>query len=97
MTKTTTAQELQSLQELKVLITSTFSCVGYLRDLFSESCFEDDVHADISLKRMRRGASSQTDSLLDWIELGIMDAITKKYVIIIILSILLHSNNVLSS
>ena len=75
------AQEQKSLQELKVLITATFSCVGYLRDLFGESCFEDDFHEEIALKKIRRGASPETDTLLDWIELGVMDALSKKYVI----------------
>lgn len=64
---------------MKHLISTTFSCIGYLRDLFDENCFEDHFLCELSLKRLRRGTSPEVDALLNWIEFGIFDALEKRY------------------
>ena len=52
------------------------------RDLFGEECFENDKFADIALKKLKRNINPDADVLLDWIEHGITDALTRKYVIL---------------
>ena len=65
-------------------------------DLFDEDCFEDHrisghwrtcacAQADVplsemTLKMFKRGRNHQADTLLDWLEKGCYDALSKKYV-----------------
>eukprot|EP00923_Selenidium_pygospionis_P004380 GHVN01007028.1.p2 GENE.GHVN01007028.1~~GHVN01007028.1.p2 ORF type:complete len:478 (+),score=53.10 GHVN01007028.1:2-1435(+) len=68
-----------SLQQTQQLVMTTFSCIGYLRDLFPEEAFEECKVADMSLRKIQRGCVSEADQFMDWIEKGCFDALAKKY------------------
>ncbi|KGG50113.1 hypothetical protein DI09_89p70 [Mitosporidium daphniae] len=83
----------QSLALMKHLISTSFSCIGYLRDLFEEKNFTDHFLCDLALKRLARGMSPEADTFLDWIELGIYDALDKKYLRTIYLGIFIDPDD----
>ena len=78
---------------MKHLLSTSFSCIGYLRDLFEEKNFTDHFLCDLALKRLARGISPEADTFLDWIELGIYDALDKKYLRTIYLGIFVDPNH----
>lgn len=78
---------------MKHLISTSFSCIGYLRDLFEEKNFTDHFLCDLALKRLARGMSPEADTFLDWIELGIYDALDKKYLRTIYLGIFIDPDD----
>ena len=59
---------------------TVFACIAYLRDLFPEKAFEDDIIAGMTLKRIRPNVSPGSDRFIDWIEKGCFDVLAKKYV-----------------
>ncbi len=85
--------EAQSLVLIQQLILTTFSCVGYLRDLFDDSCFDVLTLDDLSLKKLKRNKSKEADMMLDWIERGCFDAIEKKYLKMAVFGIYLDQRN----
>lgn len=73
-------QEAQSLLQTQQLMRTIFACIAYLRDLFPEKVFEDDIVAGMTLKRIKGNASPGSDRFVDWIEKGCFDVLAKKYV-----------------
>jgi hypothetical protein len=68
--------------------------------LFPEESFQDHKVAGMSLKKFRRGKDQRSDQLLDWIERGCFDALSKKYLKQAILTVLSDTsgpNNVLET
>lgn len=74
-------------------MSTSFSCIGYLRDLFEEKNFTDHYLCDLTLKRLSRGISSEADTFLDWIEQGIFDALDKKFLRCLYLGIFVDPAN----
>ncbi|OIR59167.1 MAG: meiosis-specific protein HOP1 [Amphiamblys sp. WSBS2006] len=78
-TKTATTNKTKtSLKQTQQLLMTTFSCIGYLRDLFPESAFEECRMGDMTLKRIRRGHAAEADAFVDWFEKGCFDAMEKR-------------------
>lgn len=73
--------EAQSLAQTQQLMRTIFAIIAYLRDLFPERCFEEEMVAGMSLRRMRSSASKGSDRFIEWIEKGCFDALSKKYVL----------------
>ncbi|EPZ33793.1 DNA-binding HORMA domain-containing protein [Rozella allomycis CSF55] len=82
----------QSLALSQELISTTFGCVCYLRDLFPEDAFEERKVNDLSIKAIKRGVSKVSDTFLDWIEKGCFDALKKKYLKAIVFGIYEDAN-----
>eukprot|EP00917_Polyrhabdina_sp_WS-2016_P009865 GHVP01021660.1.p1 GENE.GHVP01021660.1~~GHVP01021660.1.p1 ORF type:complete len:465 (+),score=80.48 GHVP01021660.1:1084-2478(+) len=68
-----------SLKQTQQLVLATFSCIGYLRELFPEDAFEEKKMGEMSLKKIKRGVRKETDVFVDWIEKGCFDALSKGY------------------
>ncbi|KFH73420.1 hypothetical protein MVEG_00636 [Podila verticillata NRRL 6337] len=69
----------QSLAITKKVLRSSLGCIMYLRGMFPEEAFEDDNEHQVRVKRMVRGQNSEADILLDWLENGIFDALSRQY------------------
>lgn len=65
--------------EMQELLHATFSCISYLRDLFDENSYQDQIFCNVTIKSLKRGISAHSDKFLDWLEKGCFDAIAKKY------------------
>lgn len=79
--------------QIQDMIISTFGTVGYLRNLFPENNFEDVNVAGLSLKKIKKGISAEADTVLDWIEQGVFDALEKKYLETLAFGISLNAEN----
>jgi len=69
----------QSLAIAKKVLRSSLGCIMYLRGIFPDEAFEDDNEHQVRIKRMTRGQNSEADLLLDWLEHGIFDALSRQY------------------
>lgn len=69
----------QSLKQAQELLSASFNCISYLRELFPESAFVPDRTNGLELKKLAKGASTKTDRLLEWIEKGCGDALERQY------------------
>ncbi|KAI8603756.1 HORMA domain-containing protein [Dissophora ornata] len=76
---TTTFNQQQSLSITKKLLRTSFGCIAYLRNFFPEENFEDGKEGDVRVKIVKRGYSVEADSLVNWLEGGIFDALVKNY------------------
>lgn len=63
------------------------------RDLFPEESFHDHKIVGMNLKKFKRGGDGNSDKLVQWIEEGCYDALSKKYLKSVILTILADSQN----
>ncbi|KAF9333473.1 DNA binding protein [Podila minutissima] len=69
----------QSLAITKKVLRSSLGCIMYLRSMFPDEAFEDDNEHQVRIKRLVRGQHSEADLLLDWLEHGIFDALSRQY------------------
>lgn len=69
----------QSLAITKKVLRSSLGCIMYLRGMFPDEAFEDDNEHQVRIKRLVRGQHSEADLLLDWLEHGIFDALSRQY------------------
>lgn len=67
------------MQLVQCTTLTVLSTIAYLRDLFPEEAFQDFVFAQLPLKQLKRGAISEADAFLDWIEIGCFDALCRNY------------------
>lgn len=68
--------EIECKNVLKNFIKMAVSIICYLRNLFSESVFEDAKIGDLHLKRLTRSIP-ESSNLIDWIDYGVYDTIIK--------------------
>jgi hypothetical protein len=68
---------MQSQIHLQTLVSTTFSCITYLRNIFTEECFETIHIQNIPLKRIKK--NQKTALLLSLLEKGIYETIKLKY------------------
>ncbi|ORM41402.1 HORMA domain-containing protein 1 [Babesia sp. Xinjiang] len=76
----------ESANVLRNFVKVGVSSITYLRNLFVESAFEDTVIGGLQLKRLTR-AIPESAALLDWIEDGVFDAMSREYLKHLVLSI----------
>ncbi|KAG0077561.1 DNA binding protein [Podila epicladia] len=69
----------QSLAITKKVLRSSLGCIMYLRGMFPDEAFEEDSVHQVRIKRLVRGQHSEADLLLDWLEHGIFDALSRQY------------------
>ncbi|KAG0028041.1 HORMA domain-containing protein 1 [Podila clonocystis] len=69
----------QSLAITKKVLRSSLGCIMYLRGVFPETVFEDDNEHQVRIKRLIRGQHPEADLLLNWLEHGIFDALSRQY------------------
>ncbi|KAK1349071.1 HORMA domain-containing protein 1 [Hamiltosporidium tvaerminnensis] len=88
---------MQTIQEQQILQTQeflqiTFSSIAYLRDIFSDDCFDDFYYDNMKLKILKSNSTNtSTRTFLNWLA-GCKDAIQKKYLKSIIIAIYLKNN-----
>ncbi|CAG8550987.1 12511_t:CDS:10, partial [Ambispora leptoticha] len=82
----------QSLTIVKQLLKTSLSSITYLRGLFPEENYEDFQVGSLALKHLKRDYSREANSLLDWLETGIFDALTHQYLRAIVFGIFLDPN-----
>eukprot|EP01105_Mastigella_eilhardi_P028073 TRINITY_DN9020_c0_g1_i5.p1 TRINITY_DN9020_c0_g1~~TRINITY_DN9020_c0_g1_i5.p1 ORF type:complete len:477 (-),score=136.57 TRINITY_DN9020_c0_g1_i5:59-1489(-) len=70
--------EQQSMSLMRNLLRTSLSCLTYLRHLFPEDCYEDKVLAGVHIKSLQ-GVNAESALLVKWLEEGVFDALTKKY------------------
>eukprot|EP00375_Theileria_parva_P001313 XP_763984.1 hypothetical protein [Theileria parva strain Muguga] len=88
--------EIECKNVLKNFIKMAVSIICYLRNLFSESVFEDAKIGDLHLKRLTRSIP-ESSNLIDWIDYGVYDTIIKEYLKALIITIHDTSNVPLES
>jgi hypothetical protein len=59
-----------------------------IRELFPDSSFKIDNSMGMELRRLQRGLNSKIDKLLDYLEVGCFEAMAKKYLKTIVLSVM---------
>ncbi|KAG0038890.1 DNA binding protein [Podila clonocystis] len=69
----------QSLAITKKVLRSSLGCIMYLRAVFPDEAFEDDNEHQVRIKRLIRGQHPEADLLLNWLEHGIFDALSRQY------------------
>jgi hypothetical protein len=74
-------------------MTISVCVIAYLRELFPEKAFVSDQSTGLELKRLLRGKSSKIDKLLDLLEKGCFDAMQRKFLKTLILSIYTDKKN----
>lgn len=57
---------------------ASVSSIAYLRELFPDKAFEADRSMGLELKRLLRGRQENVDTLLDWLDKGVGDALARK-------------------
>lgn len=95
---------LKSEQAILDLLIMSISCIAFLRGFFTDKHFKDDVFEiqnnretknnnskkeSIKIKRLAYGISNDSDMILNWIQISIHDALHKKYLKSVNLSIIL--------
>ncbi|ONH71341.1 Meiosis-specific protein HOP1 [Pichia kudriavzevii] len=92
----------QSERTVIDILTISISCIFFLRGFFHDSFFTDDkfyINKDLAnkkfkkdyirVKKIKRNVSDDVDMILNWINISIQDALHKKYLKAINVSILL--------
>ncbi|PWN23194.1 hypothetical protein BCV69DRAFT_297142 [Microstroma glucosiphilum] len=83
----------ESLQTVKDLIEISIGSFTYLRDIFPEDCYKNHIcksanpKSNVTTKKLARGSFAAVDKLLDYLELGVYDALEKRYLSSLILAI----------
>ena len=62
--------------------------MAFLREIFPDDCFDFEKRYGMQLKQLKSGRSKKSDMLLAYVERGCFDALQKKYLKSIVLSIL---------
>lgn len=90
----------QSEKTLLDFLTTSISCIFFLRGFFKESCFGDNKYEvrrhteltdSIRIKTLKRGVSNEIDMILEWINVSVLDSLQKKYLKTIALSVILDA------
>ncbi|KAL0235057.1 hypothetical protein GEMRC1_001639 [Eukaryota sp. GEM-RC1] len=77
-TSSETVTAAQSLTLVRNLMRTAISSVCYLRNLFPEDCFEDRPLAGLTIKSLL-SSSPEAKTIVSWLELGVFEALQKKY------------------
>ncbi|KAI9240901.1 MAG: HORMA domain-containing protein [Podila humilis] len=80
----------QSLEAIKEAVLSVVGTVLYVRGIYPEEAYLDCPETGFICKRLVRGKDSHADCLLDSVEHGVFDALTKGYLRQIVVSVLLN-------
>lgn len=65
---------------MKNLLRTSISTICYMRGLFPEECFKDNISNKIETKRLRPLEKyPEATLLLAWLEKGVFEALKKKY------------------
>ncbi|KAJ5066293.1 horma domain-containing protein [Anaeramoeba ignava] len=91
-TRTETTTENQSMTLVRNILRTTISSIAYLRYLFPEENFYDRSIAGINIKSLQPLGNSEAKQLCDWLEYGVFDALSKKFLRTIIFGIYLDPN-----
>jgi hypothetical protein len=71
----------------------SMSCVAFLRQLFPNDCFESEKKYGLQLKQLKAGKSAKSDRFIGYIEKGCFDALSRKYLKSIVLSVSIERDN----
>lgn len=66
----------------------SISCVAFLRELFPDNQFDFEKKYGLQLKQLKTGRSKKVDLLMKYVEEGCFDALAKKYLKSIVLTIM---------
>ncbi|KAM0674017.1 hypothetical protein GVAV_002535 [Gurleya vavrai] len=90
---------MQKLKQITLqdFVYTTFSIISYLRDFFSESCYESTTVCGIPIKLLKNTSDHNSNLFRAWIEKGIFDAIQKKYLKTIIIGIYLKKSKIIET
>ncbi|KAK9471202.1 HORMA domain-containing protein [Dipodascopsis tothii] len=84
----------QSQDMVQTLMGAAFGCLTFLRGLFADDNYIDERFVAVGgprdhvrLKKLVRGRSTEADTLLDWLERGVYDALDRRYLKAVALSI----------
>ncbi|KAF9217987.1 DNA binding protein [Podila verticillata] len=80
----------QSLEAIKETVLSVVGTVLFVRGIYPEEAYLDCPETGFICKRLVRGKDSHADCLLDSVEHGVFDALTKGYLRQIVVSVLLN-------
>ncbi|KAJ3318026.1 hypothetical protein HDV06_000876 [Boothiomyces sp. JEL0866] len=69
----------QSLCLVQNLVKATIGSIAYIRMLFPEDAFETKGIDGVAIKTLKRDFTSESNCLLDWLEIGVFDALERKY------------------
>lgn len=95
----------QSEKTIIDVLLMSISCIAFLRGFFTDNHFSDDKFTApnsngsnnnknyIKIKKLKKGISPKADTILNWINISIADALHKKYLKCINLSIILNDKN----
>lgn len=97
----------RSEQTIIDLLLMSVSCIAFLRGFFTDKFFIDDIFEipkdpaspnlskrdSIKIKRIKAGVSDEADMILRWIDTSVFDALHKRYLRSINLSIVLDENH----
>ncbi|KAL0213311.1 hypothetical protein RCL1_006937 [Eukaryota sp. TZLM3-RCL] len=91
--------QVQSLTLVRNLMRTAISSVCYLRNLFPEDCFEDRPLAGLTIKSLLSNVT-EAKTIVSWLELGVFEALQKKYLREIVFGIYLdpkHESTLIES
>jgi hypothetical protein len=88
-----TINKQQSLTLTKNLLLATIGSIAYVRMLFPEDNFLTKGLDGIAVKTLKQNVSLEANTLLEWIEKGVFDAIQKQYLHQLAFGIYLDPNN----
>lgn len=71
--------QLTKTMNMQDILLASLSCLTYLRELFDEKCYNNTTLCGVTIKQLKRNSSSASDRFLDWIEIGVFDAIKLGY------------------
>ncbi|KAL7747321.1 hypothetical protein RI367_007375 [Sorochytrium milnesiophthora] len=105
--KSLTITEQASLTIVKQLISTSVSCITYIRGLFPEDNYELHEYSDVALKMLKRDFSEENNRILNVVcflhilEYGVFEAIEKQYLRTLEIGILRdpqhHPDNIIES
>ncbi|CAG8472663.1 1663_t:CDS:10 [Paraglomus occultum] len=87
--ETESINALQSLTIIHQLLKTSLSSITYLRGLFPEETYENYQIGSLVLKNLKRDCNREANSLLDWLEKGIYDALHRHYLRSVVFGIFL--------
>jgi meiosis-specific protein len=88
-----TINKQQSLTLTKNLLLATIGSIAYVRMLFPEDNFLTKGLDGIAVKTLKQNVSIEANTLLEWIEKGVFDAIQKQYLNQLVFGIYLDPHN----
>lgn len=85
--ETEAVTQVQSLALMKNLVRTAISSIAYLRNLFPESSFKNQRITGMHVK-MLKASTDESRLLIKWMELGVFDALEKRFLDCLIFEIL---------